>query len=211
MSFYSHHIQPRLVHLTMRSGLLEEHRRRTVTRARGVVLELGFGSGLNLPFYQSEQITQLYALEPDVSMLKFAHKLIARATFPVEILQTGAERIPLPDQSVDTVLCTWTLCTIPSVEAALAEARRVLRPEGQFVFVEHGLSPDPKVARWQHRLTPLWRRCAGGCHLNRQADVLLRAAGFELGSVDTGYLGRPKTMTYMYEGRTQPDMGSTAC
>lgn len=204
MSLYSRHLLPRLMNLSMGMQILEPHRKRAAAKARGRVLELGFGSGVNLRYYDASQVSRLYALEPDAAMLELAQKRIARAAFPVEVLETGAESIPLPDHSVDTVLSTWTLCTIPDVETALAEVRRVLRPEGTFVFVEHGLSPEANVARWQHRLTPCWRRCAGGCHLDRQADSLVRAAGFALEDLETGYLGRPKTMTFMYEGRAQP-------
>jgi SAM-dependent methyltransferase len=210
MGPYERYLLPPLTHVTMRSRLFQDDRRRTVFRAYGVVLELGFGSGLNLPFYQPARVQRLYALEPQEGMLKLARRRIARAPFPVEVLRTGAERIPLPDQSVDTVLSTWTLCTIPAVEKALREARRVLKPGGQFLFAEHGLSPEPPVAVWQHRLTPLWRRCAGGCHLNRKADDLLRDAGFCLDEVEAGYMGPLKIATYMYRGRARPRVGGSA-
>jgi ubiquinone/menaquinone biosynthesis C-methylase UbiE len=204
VGFYDRYLLPRLTHLTMRSALLEDYRRRTASQAYGVVLELGFGSGLNLPFYQPARVQRLYALEPHEGMLTLARPRIAQAPFPVEVLQTGAEHIPLPDQSVDTALSTWTLCTIPLVEQAVREARRVLKPDGQFLFAEHGLSPEAPVARWQHRLTPAWRRCAGGCHLNRKADELLHDAGFQLQGVEAGYLGPLKIATYMYQGRARP-------
>lgn len=200
MNLYSRYVLPHLMNLAMGARMLEEHRKRTVAQARGVTLELGFGSGVNLPFYHAKQVSRFYALEPDTAMLRLAQKRIAQAPFKVEVLQMGAEQIALPDNCVDTVLSTWTLCTIPNVKAALAEARRVLKPGGQFIFVEHGLAPDARVVRWQNKLNPYWQRCAGGCHLNRQTDVLLREAGFELKDLDTGYLGRPKAMTYMYQG-----------
>lgn len=203
MGLYGRHLLPPLTHLAMRSRLLQDYRRRTASRAQGVVLELGFGSGLNLPFYDPARVVRLYALEPEEGMLKLALRNIARAPFPVEVLRTGAEQVPLPDESVDTVLSTWTLCTIPEVGQALREAHRVLKPAGQFLFTEHGLSPEPRVARWQDRLTPLWRRCAGGCHLNRKADDLLRAAGFCLAGVERNYMGPLKIATYMYEGRAR--------
>lgn len=201
MSLYSRHLLPRLMHMTMQASFFEEPRKRTVARARGVVLEIGFGSGLNLPAYDRKRVTRLYALEPEAGMLKLAGDALSRAPFPVEVLNAGAELIPLPDNSVDTVLSTWTLCTIPDLPSALAEVQRVLKPDGQFVFVEHGLSPEHRVAWWQNKLTPAWRRCAGGCHLNRPADVLLRDAGFELVQLDNCYLGQPKPMTYTFEGR----------
>lgn len=200
---YDRHVLPSLTHWAMRASLLQKYRRRVASQASGLVLEIGFGSGLNLPFYDPARVTRLYALEPQEGMLKLAGKAIARASFPVEVLHAGAEQIPLPDQSVDTVLSTWTLCTIPPLDKALGEIRRVLTPSGQFLFAEHGLSSEPRVARWQHRLTPMWRRCAGGCHLNRKHDDLLHAAGFYLASAESGYAGPLKIATYMYQGRAQ--------
>lgn len=204
MGFYSRHILPHLINLTMGAGMLKKYRQRTVAKARGSVLELGFGSGVNLPYYNPELIEKYYAVEPDGGLLKLAQKRINKAPFKVEVLQMGAEQIILPDDSIDTVLSTWTLCTIPDIEAALAQARRVLKPGGQLIFVEHGLAPETRVASWQQRLTPYWKRCAGGCHLDRQTDVLLLNAGFVLQDLATGYLGRPKTMTFMYEGAAKP-------
>lgn len=119
-------------------------------------------------------------------------------------MQTGAERILLADASVDTVLCTWTLCSIPFVEQALAEVRRVLKPEGQFLFVEHGLSPERRIAHWQRRIAPLWKHCAGGCHVDRKTDALVSTAGLHLVSLRTGYMGPLKTLGYMYEGCATP-------
>lgn len=204
MGFYNRYLLPHLINLSMGSRMLEKHRKHTVARARGSVLELGFGSGINLTYYNPKLVERLYAVEPDAGLLKLAQKRIEQAPFKVTVLQMGAEQIELPDNSIDTVLSTWTLCTIPDVEAALAQARRVLKPEGQLIFVEHGLAPEARVAGWQHRLTPYWKRCAGGCHLDRQADVLLRSAGFELQDLDTGYLGRPKALLFMYEGMAKP-------
>ena len=203
-NLYNRYVLPHLINVSMGAGILRDYRMRTASQAKGRVLELGFGSGMNLPFYRADLVERLYALEPDASLLKLARERIARAEFPVEVLEAGAERIPLADDSVDTVVSTWTLCSIPDIEAALAEARRVLTPEGRFVFVEHGLSPEKRVALWQHRLTPCWKHCAGGCHLDRQADALLQRAGFHIESLDNEYLGRPKMFTYMYEGYARP-------
>lgn len=204
MDVYSRYILPRLIHLTMRMHTLERFRRPAAAQAHGTVLELGFGSGLNLGFYDPTRVRLIYALEPEPGMLKLAQERIAASAIPVEVLATGAERIPLPAAAVDTVLSTWTLCSIPDIRAALSEVRRVLKPDGLFVFAEHGLAPEPSVARWQHRLTPYWRRCAGGCHLDRSHGDLLREAGFELEHCTTGYLGFPKPMTFMYTGRAVP-------
>ena len=197
---YGRYLLPRLTHVAMRAPLLHGFRRRAASRARGVVLELGFGSGLNLPHYDPAGVQRLIALEPDPGLLRIARPRIAAAPFPVQVLLAGAEAIPLPDDSVDTVLCTWTLCSIPRIAQALAESRRVLRADGCFVFAEHGLSPEPRVAGLQRRLAPLWSRCAGGCRLDRSADRLLAAAGFELDEVSARSLGRPKILTWMLEG-----------
>jgi ubiquinone/menaquinone biosynthesis C-methylase UbiE len=200
---YGRYVLPSLTHWAMRSPMFHKYRSRLASQASGVVLEIGFGSGLNLPFYDPARVAKLYALEPHEGMLKRARDAIAHAAFPVQVLQTGAEQVPLPDKSVDTVLSTWTLCSVSAPELALGEIRRVLRPSGQFLFIEHGLSPEPGVARWQHRLTPMWRRCAGGCHLNRQHDHLLHNAGFSLAARENGYAGPLRIATYMYQGRAQ--------
>lgn len=200
-TLYDRWLLPGLTHLAMSAPPLARHRRRVIRPARGTVLELGFGSGLNLPHYDAARIERLYALEPDARIARLARARIARAPFPVQMLQAGAESIPLPDASVDTITCTWTLCTVPAVEQALAESRRVLRAGGRLLFVEHGLSPQPRMARWQRALSPAWGRCAGGCRLDRRTDALLRAAGFRIEALHAGYLGLPTVLTYLYEGR----------
>ena len=129
---------------------------------------------------------------------------MARPALSLELIEGSAEAIPLPDQSVDTVVSTWTLCTIPDVARALAEMRRVLMPHGRLVFAEHGRSTDPRVIRWQNRLTPLWKRIGGGCHLNRPIGTLIEEAGFRIEQIQTGYMEGPRPMTYMYEGVARP-------
>jgi SAM-dependent methyltransferase len=204
MSLYGRYLLPRLLDAAMRAPQLADLRRRAAGAARGVVLELGFGTGRNLPFYDPARLERLLALEPDPRLVALARPRLASARFPVEVIEAGAEAIPLPDASVDTVLCTWTLCSIPRVEAALAESRRVLRADGRFLFAEHGLSPEPRVARLQRSVTPLWSRCAGGCRLDRRPDALLADAGFALEAVAARSLGRPKLLTWMTEGAARP-------
>jgi len=203
MRLYDRYVLPPLLNLAMRAPDLSVYRARLAAQADGVVLELGFGSGLNLPYYDPGRVRRLIAVDPSPGLLALARPRIDASRFPVEVLAQGAERLPLADASVDTVLSSWTLCSIAEVGAALSEARRVLRPGGKLLFVEHGRAPQPRVARWQDRLTPLWRRCAGGCHLNRRADELARAAGFEIERLDTGYMRGPKLLTFMYEGRAR--------
>jgi ubiquinone/menaquinone biosynthesis C-methylase UbiE len=203
MSFYSKYMLPTLTHFAMRSRTLRPERARWVPLAKGVVLEVGVGSGLNLPMYGRE-VRKLYALDPSEELLRMARLRAARAAFAVEFLCRPAEAIPLACGSVDDVVTTWTLCTIPDPVAALQEMHRVLRPEGRLIFVEHGRSPDAAVVRWQDRLTPLWRKVTGGCHLNRPIDRLLRLGGFEVLEMDQGYLPGPRVGAYLYRGIARP-------
>jgi ubiquinone/menaquinone biosynthesis C-methylase UbiE len=202
VSFYSDRILPHIIHWTMRQETFTVYRQRLVPGAEGRVLEIGAGSGVNLPFYSSK-IASVLALDPSPGLLALAR----RGTSPsqsVTWIEGSAEAIPLDTCSVDTVLTTWTLCSIQNVGPALNEVRRVLKPSGTLLFVEHGRAPDPAVGRWQDRLTPLWRRVAGGCHLNRPVDRLIQDAGFSIESLTTGYMQGPRLMTFMYEGRARP-------
>ena len=189
MSLYSEHALPRLVHMSMRQEAFEPYRRRVVTQASGRVLEIGVGSGLNLPLYGAA--THVIGLDPSAKLLSMAHTVAAGRGGSVELVEGVAEAIPFPDESVDTVVSTWTLCSIPDVTRALGEMRRVLKPEGRLLFVEHGRSSDSGVVRWQDRLTPLWKRIGGGCHLNRPIEELIRKAGFRVTQIDKGYMKGP--------------------
>jgi ubiquinone/menaquinone biosynthesis C-methylase UbiE len=201
MGFYADHLLPGLVDLAMRQKVLGPYRTRTVGAAEGRVLEIGVGSGLNLPLYGS-RVTAVVGIEPSPPLLRRARRHAARP--PVELIEGTAEALPLEDKSVDTVVTTWTLCSIPDAVRALAEARRVLRPGGALLFVEHGRAPEPSVARWQDRLDPLWSRLAGGCHLDRPIDVLIQAAGFRLDRLETSRVPGPRTHTFLYHGRALP-------
>jgi ubiquinone/menaquinone biosynthesis C-methylase UbiE len=202
MGLYQDHVVPHLVNLAMRNRLLEPYRQRIVASAEGRVLEIGIGSGMNLPFYNT-RATEVLGLEPHPRLLEMAaHKPVA---VPTKLIKGSAQSIPLDAGSVDTVVTTWTLCTIADVAAALAEVRRVLKPNGKLLLVEHGLAPDENIRRWQHRLTPLWRRLAGGCHLDRPIADLVRNSGFRIDHLQTGYMQGPKPMTFMYESVALPD------
>jgi ubiquinone/menaquinone biosynthesis C-methylase UbiE len=203
MGLYERWVLPRLLDLVMRNKEATRYRRKTIPAARGRVLELGAGSGLNLPFYGRE-VTRLYALDPSEALLRMARKKRPPAGIPVEFLEASAEQIPLESRSVDTVVTTWTLCTVPDAPKALREARRVLKPGGLLLFTEHGHSPDASVANWQRRLNPLWRRIAGGCNLDRKIDRLIRDAGFEVFDLENEYLKGPRPFTYTYSGRARP-------
>lgn len=200
MNIYERWVLPTALDLVMQQRQMQKYRRALVPEARGRVLEVGVGSGLNLPLYAAG-VSAVIGLDPSERLLGMARRRATKTDVPVDLMQGSAAEIPLENGSVDTLVMTWTLCSLPEPLAALREMRRVLKPGGALLFVEHGLSPEPGVARWQHRLTPLWRHFAGGCHLDRKVDDLIRAAGFDLVDLKTGYAGGPRPMTYMYEGR----------
>ena len=204
MSLYERWILPRAIDLAMRSRVARPYRERVASRAAGEVLEVGVGSGLNFPYYGPDT-SRVFALDPSPVLLGMARRRADGLGFPVEFLPRSGEEIPLADASVDAVVMTWTLCSIPEPARALAEIRRVLRPAGRLLFAEHGLAPDSGVAAWQRRLTPAWSRIAGGCHLDRPMDRLLGDAGFALQQLDAGYAASaPRLLGYMYEGVARP-------
>ncbi|PSH62002.1 SAM-dependent methyltransferase [Phyllobacterium brassicacearum] len=202
MGIYSDVILPKLCDLSMRNKRLHPYRERVIGAAEGRILEIGSGSGLNLPFYRPD-VREILALEPDPALLAMARRA-SHSKMPVNFIEASAEAIPLDDESVDTVVTTWTLCTIPRAATALAEMRRVLRPQGRLLFVEHGLSPDRRVRWWQDSLTPIWRRINGGCHLNRPIRSMIEDGGFRIDRIEMGYMRGPKPMTFMYEGGARP-------
>lgn len=188
--------------MAMRNKEMTRYRRKIVPAAEGRVLEIGAGSGLNLPFYGA-QVTHLYALDPSPALLEMASNRVRPQGFAVEFLERSAENIPFEDHSIDTVVTTWSLCTIPDAVQALREARRVLKPGGNLLFVEHGHAPDPAVQIWQRRLDPLWTRIAGGCHLNRRIVEIVRNAGFNILQLEGGYAKGPRPFTFIYSGRAR--------
>jgi len=199
MAFYSKYILPRLIDLAMKNPATTECRSRIIPRATGRVLDVGIGSGLNLRFY-GPRVTRLWGIDPSSELLEMARPKLKSVPFPVELLTHSAEEIPLPQGSIDTIVLTWTLCSIPNPIQALREMRRVLRADGRVVFAEHGLSPDSGVQAWQHRLNPIWRRIAGGCNMNRKVDDLLSAGGFTGVALSTSYFPGPRILTYTFQG-----------
>jgi len=199
MSLYDQYILPHVINLAMRNRDLLPYRKRIAAAAEGRVLEIGIGSGLNLAFYPSA--SEILGLEPSPRLAAMAEQAARRRAVPVQLIEGSAEAIPLDSHSIDTVVTTWTLCSIPQASLALGEMRRVLKPTGQLLFAEHGRSPDENVRKWQDRLTPVWKRIGGGCHLNRPIRELVESAGFSIRQLDTGYMRGPKPMTFMYEGR----------
>jgi SAM-dependent methyltransferase len=190
VSLYERYILPALIDVTCGCRPIRRQREKVVPNAEGVVLELGFGSGLNLPHYDTSKVSYVYALEPSEGMLARARKAAARSPVPVGVLAERAEDLSLPAGSVDTVLVTYSLCTIPDAVAALVGARRALKPGGRLLFCEHGLAADEGVRRWQRRIEPLWRPLSGGCHLTRDIPALIAAAGYRVEDLETMYLPR---------------------
>ena len=204
MGVYDRYILPRLIHLACRSEPNMRQRSKVVPLARGRVLEIGVGSGLNLPFYDAGSVTKVWGLDPSPEMLRLAERAVSSVAFDVEFLQVPADEIPLEDRSVDTVVVTYTLCTIPETEPALREMARVLRPGGQLIFCEHGVAPDARVRRWQDLLNPLWRRVGGGCNLNRPIPQLIDKGGFRIRGIESMYIPGWRPGSFNYWGTAVP-------
>jgi ubiquinone/menaquinone biosynthesis C-methylase UbiE len=198
MGLYSRFVLPRVVHLACRSGSNMNQRAKVVPRARGCVLEVGIGSGLNLPFYDASRVTKVWGLDPSPELRAMAARVARDVPIDVEFLGLPGEAVPLEAASVDTVVITYTLCSVVDPEAALRQMARVLKPGGELLFCEHGEAPDERVRRWQRRLTPVWSRLGGGCHLGRPIPALIERGGFRLTGVESRYLPgwRPASFTY---------------
>jgi len=198
VNWYDRVVLPRMLNALMKSPEMTQIRAAQVPKARGRVLEVGVGSGLNLPFY--EPGTQVFAVDPSEELQVYARQVAqANGTDVIFAAQSG-EAIPADNNSFDAAVITWTLCTIPDAGKALEEVRRVLKPQGRLVFAEHGVSPEPGVAKWQNRINPVWRSLAGGCNLNRSPEQLLGQAGFKFDELKCGYIAGPKFATYTYQG-----------
>ena len=200
-SWYDRRVLPYLLDFACGMKDVSHQREKVVPRAEGTVLEIGIGTGLNMAFYDRDKVTKIIGLDPALSMHRLAEKRIAEAGLDVELIGLSAENIPLEDQSIDTVLVTYTLCSIPDPASALKEMNRVLKPTGKLIFCEHGRAPDESARRWQERLNPIWNRFAGGCHLNRDVPALLNDAGFRPDDLQSAYLQGPRPLTFNYWGQ----------
>ena len=200
MSYYEDRILPHLINFACSTKPVRKQREKVVPLARGEVLEVGFGSGLNLPHYDAGKVRKIWGLEPSRGMRRKAEPALEASQLDVELIDLPGEEIPLAANSVDTVLVTYTLCTIPDAAAALEGMRRVLKPGGRLLYCEHGLAPDPGVRRWQSRLNPVWGQVAGGCNIDRDIPGLLRQAGFRLASDERMYVPGPRVFSYNYWG-----------
>jgi ubiquinone/menaquinone biosynthesis C-methylase UbiE len=201
MSFYDKYILPHFLNCACGTKPIQYQREKVVPLATGLVLEIGIGSGLNIPFYNNAKVTRVLGLDPSEELNRMARKVAEEKGLAVEFILGGAEAIALPDNHVDTVLVTYTMCTIPQVAEANKEINRVLKPKGKLIFCEHGLAPDANIAKWQNRIDPYWGKIAGGCHLNRNIPALISAAGFTIESMEQMYLpSTPKFAGYNYWG-----------
>jgi len=200
MNWYDRYCLPRLLDFACGMRPIRKHRDKIVPLARGQVLEVGIGTGLNLRHYRAEQIDSIYGLDPAAHLNATARKRLHGTGLNLELMTLSAERIPVEDARFDTVVLTYTLCSIADPIAALREMKRTLRPGGRLLFCEHGLAPEPAVAGWQRRLTPAWRHVAGNCHMDRDVPALLAAAGFEIADLQQGYIPGPRVLTYNYWG-----------
>jgi ubiquinone/menaquinone biosynthesis C-methylase UbiE len=204
MGFYDYYVLPRLVHFTCGLKPAMKQRQKVVPLASGRVLEIGIGSGLNIPFYDAGKVEHLWGLDPSAEMWAIAKKNAEAHHLDAEFIQSGAESIPLERHVADTVVMTYTLCTIPEVVPALTEIRRVLKPDGRLLFCEHGRADDESVRRWQDRVNPVWRRLAGGCNLNRPVSELLKGAGFDVPDLQTMYIPGWRPACFNYWGTARP-------
>ena len=201
MGFYDKHILPHFLNCACGSKPIKYQREKVVPMAEGLVLEVGIGSGLNIPYYDAAKVDKILGLDPSEELNRMALKVAEDKGIPVEFILSGAEAMPLPDNHVDTVLVTFTMCTIPEVAAANKEMLRVLKPGGKMIFCEHGLAPDTNVSKWQSRIDPIWGKIAGGCHLNRDIPGLITTSGFEIEAMEQMYLpSTPKFAGYNYWG-----------
>ncbi len=198
MGLYSEYILPKVVHFTCSMTPNMRQREKVVPLAHGRVLEVGVGTGLNFPYYDASKVSKVWGLDPSPRMTQMAQEAARGMPFDVDFIGLPGDEIPLEDGSVDTVLVTYTLCTIPETQPALRQMARVLRPGGKLIFCEHGASPDPDVRRWQDRINPIWKRLGGGCHLNRAIPNLIEQAGFRIAALETMYIPgwRPASFNY---------------
>ena len=198
MGYYSKYIVPKIANFLCRHEIITEQREKIVPLASGRVLEIGIGSDLNLPFYNPDKVEHVWGLDPSREMWNMAET--GNTKFNIEFLEAPAENIPLGDATADTIVVTYSLCTVPKIIDALREMRRVLSPGGELIFCEHGAAPDEKVRRWQDRLNPIWKKLAGGCNLNRQIPTLLEQGGFKIRTMDTMFIQGAKFASFNYRG-----------
>ena len=200
-SLYEKYLLPKMLDCCCSTKPINYQRNKVVPHAKGKILEIGIGSGINIPFYKKSQIEKLYGLDPSEELNHMAHKVANQNSLDVEFLLSGAEEIPLPSNSIDTILITYTLCTIPDLNSSMSEMKRVLKDDGNFLFCEHGIAPDQNIIKWQNRINPVWGKLFGGCSINRDIPDIIKSSGFKLNKLNQMYLpGTPKIVGYNYWG-----------
>jgi ubiquinone/menaquinone biosynthesis C-methylase UbiE len=204
MGIYGTYVLPRLVHLACSTEPTTLQREKLVPLAAGRVLEIGIGSGLNLPYYDPDSVSKVWGVDPSPELMKRAARAANEVPFEVELVTAPGEEMPLDSDSFDTVVITYTMCSIPDTASALRETARVLKRGGRLLFCEHGTAPDASVRRWQNRVNPIWRRFSGGCHLNRDIPSLIRSGGFTIASLETMYLPGWRPGSFNYWGVATP-------
>ena len=201
MGLYNKYILPKVLNCACGSKPINYQRSKIVPLAEGVILDIGIGSGLNIPFYNESNIDYLYGLDPSPELLEIAKKVAKTNGLEIDFLEGGAESIPLPDDSIDTIVITYTMCTIPDLTLSISEIMRVLKNNGKLLFCEHGLAPDPNIAKWQKIINPVWNKIAGGCNLNRDIPKLIQSSGLKISEIEEMYLpSTPKFAGYNYWG-----------
>lgn len=200
MGFYNQYIMPSLINGLCGMSEITDQRRKVVPQAEGVVVEIGIGSGHNLPHYDAGKVIKVIGIDPDEHMWKAGRDRIRLSAVPVERVGLSGEQLPLDRHMADTVLVTYSLCTIPDAVAALCEMRRILKPGGRLLFLEHGAAPEQSVRKWQGRIDPVWKQIAGGCHSGRPIPKLLEQAGWKIAGMEEGYISGPKVLAYNYLG-----------
>ena len=204
MEFYNRYILPCCLDRACSIGPIEKQRQKVVPKAKGQVVEIGIGSGLNLPHYDASKVTRIIGIDPDAHIWKRSQKRREETPIPIERLGLSGESIPLDNETADTVVVTYSLCTIPDPVKALKDMGRILKPNGQIIFTEHGQAPDANVAKWQNRIDPVWKKLAGGCHSGRNIPEVFKAAGLTLTELNQGYIPGPKVLSYNYWGTAAP-------
>ncbi len=198
---YEKHLLPKMLDCCCSTKPINYQRNKVVPYAKGKILEIGIGSGINIPFYKKSQIEKLYGLDPSEELNHMALKVANKHNLDVEFLLSGAEEIPLPSNSIDTILITYTLCTIPDLNSSMSEMKRVLKDDGNFLFCEHGIAPDLNIVKWQNRINPVWGKLFGGCSINRDIPDIIQSSGFKLNKLNQMYLpSTPKIVGYNYWG-----------
>jgi len=201
LGLYNKYILPKFINCACGSKPINYQRSKIVPYAKGVVLDIGIGSGLNIPFYNKSNINHLYGLDPSSELIKIAKRVAKTHKLEIEFLECGAESIPLADNSIDTIVITYTMCTIPDISLSNAETFRVLKPNGKLLFCEHGIAPDERVAKWQKIINPVWNKIAGGCNLNRDIPRLIKSSNLKISEIEEMYLpSTPKFAGYNYWG-----------